>query len=51
MSNFHLLPMSETVVATGHSGSSSFVSLKSSPYIVLFLHIIFYFNLIVRKKQ
>ena len=27
ISNFHLLPMSETVVATGHSGNPSFVRL------------------------
>ena len=27
ISNFHLLPISETVVATGHSGNSSFVNI------------------------
>ena len=33
MSSFHLLPISCTVVATGHSGSSSFVSIKNhTPY-------------------
>ena len=32
ISNFHLLPIKATVVATGHSGNSSFVSIVSTPY-------------------
>lgn len=37
INSFHLLPMRDTVVATGHSGSSSFVFIV---YLVPFLFIL-----------
>ena len=51
ISNFHLLPMSETVVATGHSGNSSFVNIRSLLSITSFFIIIFKFNTTDKKKQ
>ena len=46
ISNFHLLPIKATLVATCHSGNSSFVSTLSAPYIRFFLRVTSDYNVI-----
>jgi hypothetical protein len=51
ISSFHLLPIRETVVATGHSGNSSFVSIGITPCVESYFDVASYYNAVFFTSQ